>query len=340
MNIVRLIAGLIFLSPLFNVAAAGVINIKAGDYTAYGVTAGGDAYYEGVARVTKKNKYVFIDWYIYNKKYSCSFKTENRFLEPVECEEFPDLFYFLTTDDKLIGGWNRFFDTETLTYGAPEVEITFRSPGAEFYLGGNLVGESLTLTYDWSPGSIDDDGCLNITAPEVSYNIGDKENVSIGDMRFCDGVGNYEYDPVNVKTDEKGIKAESIEVRLVESNGTFKIPVTINGKLTLDFIMDTGASDVLISPDVFSTLVRTGTLKGQGRLSKKSYVLADGRKQELTSFIIRSMEFGGKTIENVEATVSNSMTGHMLLGQSALRKLGSYSIDYEKKLMLLQRDER
>ena len=49
-------------------------------------------------------------------------------------------------------------------------------------------------------------------------------------------------------------------VPMVGDGGTFKVPVAINGQLTLDFIVDSGAADVSIPADVVLTLVRTGTL--------------------------------------------------------------------------------
>src|SRR5260370_27308288 len=50
-------------------------------------------------------------------------------------------------------------------------------------------------------------------------------------------------------------------VPLKMSGGTFLAPVEINGKMTLDFFIDSGASDVSVPSDVFSTLKRTGTVK-------------------------------------------------------------------------------
>ena len=49
-------------------------------------------------------------------------------------------------------------------------------------------------------------------------------------------------------------------VQMVADDGTFKVPVAINGQLTLDFIVDSGAADVSIPADVVLTLIRTGTI--------------------------------------------------------------------------------
>ena len=52
-----------------------------------------------------------------------------------------------------------------------------------------------------------------------------------------------------------------VEVALKKQGGTFVVPVQINGAITLDFTVDSGAADVSIPLDVFSTLTRTGTIK-------------------------------------------------------------------------------
>jgi tetratricopeptide (TPR) repeat protein len=52
-----------------------------------------------------------------------------------------------------------------------------------------------------------------------------------------------------------------LSIPMREEGGTYVVPVLINGAITLDFIVDSGAADVSIPADVVSTLVRTGTLK-------------------------------------------------------------------------------
>lgn len=51
------------------------------------------------------------------------------------------------------------------------------------------------------------------------------------------------------------------DVTVRKNDGIFVVPVEINGAITLEFGVDSGAADVSIPLDVFSTLKRTGTLK-------------------------------------------------------------------------------
>ena len=74
------------------------------------------------------------------------------------------------------------------------------------------------------------------------------------------------------------------DVPLTSSGGIFAVPVVINGAITLDFAVDSGASDVSIPLDVFSTLKRTGTIKDSDILGQKTYVLADGSKSQSITF--------------------------------------------------------
>ena len=48
------------------------------------------------------------------------------------------------------------------------------------------------------------------------------------------------------------------------NGGVFVAPVQINGAMTLDFAIDSGAADVSVPADVFSTLKRTGTIEEFG----------------------------------------------------------------------------
>jgi hypothetical protein len=63
-------------------------------------------------------------------------------------------------------------------------------------------------------------------------------------------------------TPPAGLKVESgTRVKMVEGGGVYYVPVVINDALKLDFLVDSGASVVMIPADVVLTLIRTGTIK-------------------------------------------------------------------------------
>src|SRR5262249_38174406 len=92
-------------------------------------------------------------------------------------------------------------------------------------------------------------------------------------------------------------------VSLKVSGATFLAPVEINGKMTLDFFIDSGASDVSVPGDVFSTLKRSGTVKDSDIVGQRTYVLADGSKTQAITFNIKSLRVGDVTIGSVAASV-------------------------------------
>jgi clan AA aspartic protease (TIGR02281 family) len=125
------------------------------------------------------------------------------------------------------------------------------------------------------------------------------------------------------------------EVPLKKQGGTFVVPVQINGAITLDFTVDSGASDVSVPADVFSTLTRTGTIKDTDIIGEQTYVLADGSKTQSVTFRIRSLKVGDRVVENVRGSVA-SARGEPLLGQSFLERFKSWSIDNTKHVLLLE----
>jgi len=126
--------------------------------------------------------------------------------------------------------------------------------------------------------------------------------------------------------------AESIS--LVHENGTLQVPVVINGTTSLNFTIDSGATDVSIPANIFFSLTRAGTVSPQDFLDKRAYTLADGSTELSQRFRIRSLRVGNLELRDVIASVMPS-TGSLLLGQSFLSRLKSWSIDNEKHVLLI-----
>jgi predicted aspartyl protease len=124
------------------------------------------------------------------------------------------------------------------------------------------------------------------------------------------------------------------EVALHREGGTFTVPVSINGAITLDFTLDSGAADVSITADVVLTLMRAGTIDHSDFLGSRTYVLADGSTVPSTIFRIRSLRVGDREVRNVTASIA-SVKGGLLLGQSFLRQFGSWSIDNRRGVLVL-----
>jgi clan AA aspartic protease (TIGR02281 family) len=122
---------------------------------------------------------------------------------------------------------------------------------------------------------------------------------------------------------------------LKEAGGTFVVPVQINGAITLDFTIDSGASDVSIPADVVLTLTRTGTLNSADFLGKRTYRLADGSTVPSQTFRIRTLKVVDRVLENVTGSIA-PVEGSLLLGQSFLRRFKSWSIDNTNHVLLFE----
>jgi len=123
-------------------------------------------------------------------------------------------------------------------------------------------------------------------------------------------------------------------IPLIHEHGTLQVPVVINGGISLNFTIDSGATDVSIPANVFSTLIRGGTVSSQDFLDRRAYKLADGSTEMSQRFRIRSLRVGNLELRDVIASVVPS-GGSLLLGQSFLSRLKSWSIDNERQALLI-----
>ena len=130
-------------------------------------------------------------------------------------------------------------------------------------------------------------------------------------------------------------KQTSKRIPLRLSSNSYIVPVLINGRIWLDFTIDTGASDVSIPADVVSTLIRTGTIQDSDFIGTQTYVLADGSTAPSHVFLIRSLKLGDHIVRNVRGSIASPRAA-LLLGQSFLQNFKSWSIDNTKHVLLLE----
>ena len=126
-----------------------------------------------------------------------------------------------------------------------------------------------------------------------------------------------------------------LSIPMKREGGTYVVPVLINNAITLDFTVDSGASDVSIPEDVVSTLIRAGTIRDTDFIGEQTYVLADGSRVKSKTFRIRSLKVGDRVLENVTGSVAGR-NGTLLLGQSFLGRFKSWSIDNTKHALVLE----
>jgi clan AA aspartic protease (TIGR02281 family) len=123
-------------------------------------------------------------------------------------------------------------------------------------------------------------------------------------------------------------------IALKPDGGIFVAPVLVNDRITLDFAIDSGAADVTIPLDVFSTLIRTGTIKKEDVLGSTTGEMADGSTISSKIVRIKTLRIGDLELHDIQASVVPP-AGSLLLGQSFLSRLSSWSIDNAHHVLML-----
>ena len=117
-----------------------------------------------------------------------------------------------------------------------------------------------------------------------------------------------------------------------EGNGVYTIPCKVNG-MPLKFIFDTGATDVVISLSEALFMLKNGFLNQDDIVGTSYSQIANGQITENTKIILREIEIDGLKLYNVTASVIHKMNAPLLLGQSAIQKLGKIQLDGNELLI-------
>jgi aspartyl protease family protein len=231
----------------------------------------------------------------------------------------------------------------------------------EVYIGKRIDGEWVGV---WKKANIKDYGQQNTLTVKKK---GDKISFYVNGSRvhtkdfepfFGNGIGvgcgapqNVSFDYLSVKQDKqsksntyvyetkrenKEYTSSKTEIKLKKAGGVYEVPVELNGVLKIDFIFDSGASDVSISPDIALTLIKTGTIEESDWLPGAYYKFADGTTAKSMRFTLKSVKIGDKIVYNVPCSISNSLDAPMLLGQSVLKKFGKYTFDYKTEKLIIE----
>lgn len=114
-------------------------------------------------------------------------------------------------------------------------------------------------------------------------------------------------------------------IQMQEENGVYKIPCEVNG-LRMKFIFDTGASNVSISLTEAKFMLENDYISSDDILGTASTQIADGSIVENTIIRLKEIKIADIILKDVTATVTHSMSAPLLLGQSAIQKLGAIQI--------------
>lgn len=121
-------------------------------------------------------------------------------------------------------------------------------------------------------------------------------------------------------------------ISLTKQNGVYTVPCSINGVIR-SLVFDTGASTVTISMQLAELLYRSGKLsdseiKGYGKSQTASGHIVDNM-----AIVLRDIEISKLHLKNVDAVVIEGQNVPLLLGLSAIQKLGKVTLQGDKLII-------
>lgn len=109
-------------------------------------------------------------------------------------------------------------------------------------------------------------------------------------------------------------------------NGVYYVPCEVNS-IKMDFVFDTGASNVSISKTEAEFLIKQKLLTKEDFIGRVNYQIADGSIKDGIEVRLKEIKIKDLVLKDVTATIVSESSAPLLLGQSALSKLGRFEVD-------------
>jgi clan AA aspartic protease (TIGR02281 family) len=129
--------------------------------------------------------------------------------------------------------------------------------------------------------------------------------------------------------------AGPFQVSMKKKDGNLWVPAQINNVVTIDFVIDSGASDITLPWDTYLTLLRSGTLTKANYIGEVNFGIANGSEVRGHKFKLASLQVGNQVLSDVVASVMPSDAATPLLGLSFLSRFQSWSIDNKSSVLTL-----
>ena len=120
-----------------------------------------------------------------------------------------------------------------------------------------------------------------------------------------------------------------VTITMEQDGGVYKVPCVVNGA-KMKFIFDTGAATVCLSESMAEYLLDNDYITRDDILGIGTSQVADGRIVDHVKINLRDIEIAGLHLKDVEAVVVEGQRAPLLLGQTAIQKLGKVSIEGNK----------
>ena len=129
-----------------------------------------------------------------------------------------------------------------------------------------------------------------------------------------------------------GASLNAENILLSHRGGVYYIPGTLNDKVQVEFVVDSGASMVYMPNHIFEQLKANGSVKKSDILGIGKSRIANGDIVDILIINIQKLKIGQTEIENVKAGVGGNNSS-ILLGQSALKRLEPWSLDTKRGIL-------
>jgi clan AA aspartic protease (TIGR02281 family) len=134
------------------------------------------------------------------------------------------------------------------------------------------------------------------------------------------------------------VASNILTITLARHGGVLMVPAKLNGSVSADFIVDSGASDVVLPETVLQDLRRAGKFSDADFTGAAMMKIANGSIVKARTFTLRSLSVNNRVLTNLDA-IAVPASATPLLGQSFLQRFASWSIDNERQMLVLKEKE-
>jgi hypothetical protein len=124
-------------------------------------------------------------------------------------------------------------------------------------------------------------------------------------------------------------------VQVISVNGMHKVKIAVGGIIKI-WMIDSGASDLLMSDDFAKTLREKGVISERNFAGEGHYMLADNRQVTCKRYKIDNVQIGRYSVNNIIIAVSKDVK-EFLVGKSLLNKFSQWTIDNKNNVLILKK---
>ncbi len=126
-------------------------------------------------------------------------------------------------------------------------------------------------------------------------------------------------------------------IYLTEEQNMKFIQLNFNG-LKYKFMLDTGASNIVINQKIFTDLMSNGIINKGNYVGESFAEIADGSIISCRNWVIPEITIGAETIKNVTVSVTDSQNSMPLFGMDGLNKLNVTKLNLKNNEIILNRE--